>query len=68
MMTLRDALVSGYSLGDAKWARGYVSRKVNVLDQPVKTAGGVRSGQMYVEIPSLASTRYLVRQYLIREV
>jgi len=66
-MNVREALESGYTVGDVKYFQGYVSRKVVVMDQPVLTAGGYRKGQLYYECPNYNSTRYSLRVYLVKE-
>ena len=63
--TLRDALALGYSLGEATWTRGYISRRANPLDARVHVAGGSRAGQLYVLEASYNSTTYCLRRYLI---
>lgn len=64
-MTYGEALDMGYRMGDIKYQRGYVSRRVDVLEQPVKEAGGSRKGELYVLIPNRYSTNYCYRQYLV---
>ena len=66
-MTFKEALNSGYRLADRQYFRGYVSRKVNIGDQPVLIAGGSRKGEPYVEMPNWRSTTYSIRQYLVKE-
>lgn len=63
--TLRDALAQGYTMGEATWTRGYVSRRADPLDAPVHIAGGSRAGQLYVLEASYNSTTYCLRRYLI---
>ena len=63
-MTYGEALNNGYRDSDIQFERGYVSRKCNVLDQSVKTAGGNRRGQLYVSLPCWCSSYYCYRQYL----
>ena len=65
-MTYGEALNAGYRDGDVTFQRGYVSRRVSVLDQPVKEAGGNRKGQLYVLLPNYRSTNYCYRQYLVK--
>lgn len=65
-MTLKQALESGYTLGDTRLHMGYVSRRVNPDEQPVMVAGGSRRGELYVELPNWKSTNYYIRQYLVR--
>lgn len=64
-MTLQEALNMGYSLGDIKYQRGYVSRKVNINNQPVLAAQGTRNNEKYVLVPAWNTTNYCFRQYLI---
>jgi hypothetical protein len=63
-MTLKQALAKGYTYADQSWRRGYVSRKMDVMEQEVWEAGGWRKGQLYVVVPSWKSCTYSVRQYL----
>lgn len=67
-MTLREAVTQhGYIYGDCTYSRGYVSRKIdNYGELDCHIAGGSRHGQLYVNIPCWHSTRYHIRQYLIR--
>ena len=64
-MTYHEALRKGYKLGDQRWHRGYISRRINVDDQEVQEAGGYRRGELYVELPTWRSSSYYIRQYLI---
>lgn len=64
--TLREALDMGYRISDMMYQRGYISRKVNMDEQPVKVAGGIRRGQLYVDAPCETSTQYSFRYYLAR--
>lgn len=64
--TLSDALDQGYRIADQMYQRGYISRKINMYDQPVKVAGGSRRGQLYIEAPCSTSTQYSCRIYLAR--
>ena len=64
-MTYKQALLSGYTHGDRRWAQGYRSRRCDPDEQPLLYAHGKRRGQPYVELPSWASNRYHIRQYLI---
>ena len=34
--TLSDALDQGYRMADTTYQRGYISRKINMYDQPIK--------------------------------
>lgn len=63
-MTYDEALKAGYRDGVQRYFRDYVSRKVDIGKQPVKTAGGRRKGQLYVELPCFLSSQYAIRQYL----
>lgn len=63
-MTYREALDKGYTDAEYSIRRGYVSRKVDIHNQPVKEAGGMKKGRLYVDLPSFTSTRYHIRQYL----
>lgn len=67
-MTYREALEQGWKKADTALHRGYVSRKVNVDNQPCLEAKGRRKGCMYVELPNPNSTQYLIRQYIVKEV
>lgn len=63
-MTYDEALKAGYRDGAQRYFRGYVSRRVDIGKQSVKTAGGNRKGQLYVELPCFHSSQYAIRQYL----
>lgn len=65
-MTYAEALKAGYQNGEVRYSSGYVSRKVNISTQEVRIAGGSRSGQLYVVVPSYHTTRYHLRQYLVK--
>lgn len=65
-MTYAEAKAQGYKDAGQTWFRGYVSRRVNPDNQPVKVAGGSRKGELYVELPSWESTTYSIRQYLAK--
>lgn len=65
-MTLKEALAQGYKFTDSTWERGYVSRKQDNMTATVRTAGGRRKDQLYVLLPSHLSTRYCIRQYLMK--
>ena len=65
-MTYQDAINQGYHVADTKYQRGYVSRKADPMKQPVHVAGGLRKGHLYVLLACVESTRYCVRQYLIK--
>lgn len=62
--TLKDALENGYIITEWKYQGGYVSRKVDGLQQPVLIAGARRKGQMYVLLPAYNTTRFCYRAYL----
>lgn len=64
-MTYKEAIEQGYRNGDCMYTIGYISRKTDILQQPVQIAGGRRKGQLYVEIPARQTSRYHIRQYLI---
>ena len=59
---VKEAIDIGYEVGDRKYSRGYISRKINTLNQPIKIAGGTRKGELYYEIPSYNSTTYIKTQ------
>lgn len=63
-LTLAEALAAGWTLHDSAWSRGYVSRRVDMLKQPLHRAGGTRAGLWYVKVPTTKSTNYYIRQYL----
>lgn len=65
-MTYDEALRAGYRDGSQRYFRGYVSRKVDIGKQPVKTAGGNRKDGLYVELPCFHSSLYAIRQYLVK--
>lgn len=65
-MTYAEAKKNGYTESDCRYFRGYVSRKINPETQTVKTAGGCRAGQLYVELPCWESSTYSYRQYLTK--
>lgn len=66
-MTYREALAAGYRDSDVRMHRGYISRKINPMEQEVQTAGGNRKGELYVELPNPWSTYFgVLRQYLYR--
>lgn len=66
-MTYAEAKEKGYVPSDSTYQRGYISRKIDTMQQPVKTAGGNRKGQLYVLLPCYTSTQYCFRQYLWKE-
>ena len=61
--TLAEARRDGWKEGEVMWARGYISRKTNVENQPVLAAGGARKGRLYYEAPAWKSTNYYYRVY-----
>lgn len=63
-MNLQEALAAGWVLAGSSWSRGYISRKVDPMKQPLHMAGGTRLGLFYVDLPAPKATRYHVRQYL----
>lgn len=65
-MTYKQAIEQGYKTADTKYQRGYISRKANIDDLPVMTAGGNRKNQLYVLLPCWNSSQYCVRQYLVK--
>lgn len=65
-MTYKQALEAGYKRADQKYQRGYVSRKTNIENQNVFTAGGSRKNQKYILLPCYSSTQYCIRQYLAK--
>ena len=66
-MTYREALAAGYRNSDTRMYRGYVSRKIDPMEQEVQVAGGNRNGELYVELPNPWSTYYgVLRQYLYK--
>ena len=66
-MTLHEALLNGYKVREYKYQRGYVSRKINLANQPVLTGKGYRKNQLYVLIPCFTSTQYCFRAYLKKD-
>lgn len=54
----------GYTIGECKLARGYVSRKITFETAEVKTAQGRRKGQKYFLWPHPTSTQYCYRVYI----
>ena len=68
-MTLQEAFDNGYKLGDRKYQRGYVTRKLsNFAELEVFVARGRRKNELYALLPCFGSTRYCYRQYLYKEV
>lgn len=66
-MTYEEAIKKGYTDADTKYQRGYISRKVNTMEQPVQEARGSRKGELYVLLPCFTSTQYCIRQYLRKD-
>lgn len=64
--TYQDAINQGYHTADTTYQRGYISRKADPMQQPIRIAGGSRKGQLYILLPSAQSTQYCIRQYLTR--
>ena len=62
--TYGEAKSAGWIETDSTWTRGYMSRKFNTEDSPIQEAGGSRSGQFFVLLPSWGSTKYCIRQYI----
>lgn len=60
-MTYAEALAAGYKVVRVAFARGYVSRKTNMDEQPVMESK--RCG-LYVDAPCWKSTTYHYRYYL----
>lgn len=64
--TLADIIKSNeYELHHSAWHIGYVSRKLNPLDCKAKEYSGHFGNGYIVDIPSLESSRYCIRQYWI---
>lgn len=61
-MTMKQAMINGYTLGRTAYQRGYISRKQDNDTAVVRISG---NGLPYVLIPNYNSTRYCIRQYLI---
>ena len=62
-MTYKEAKTKGYKDGRTAYQRGYVSRKINIDNQPVLESG---RGELYVLLPNWNSTQYCIRQYLTK--
>jgi len=68
VMTYSEAIEKGFvraTFNDVTWTRGYVSRTVKLNNSLVVPAKGARTGQWYCLAPSMCSTRYCHRVYLI---
>ena len=63
-MTYAEALSAGWKELDMKMHRGYISKKVNPMNQHLQEAGSYRKGEFYVLIHCPFSTRYCYRLYL----
>lgn len=63
-----DYLNEGWTFGDIKKQRGYVSRVLTYTgEEAVYTVThGKRKGQIFVLYPSYESTRYCLRVYLTK--
>lgn len=64
----RDARALGYKVTYTALQRGYVSRRIDVDDQPIMIAGGHRRGRLYYLAPSWQSTQYCRRVYIDKAV
>lgn len=63
-MTFREALEQGYLPVRTAMERGYVSRKVDVMEQPVLESR--RCGK-YIQAPLYDTSRYFARIYIAKE-
>lgn len=65
-LTYKQAIENGWKILDEKLQRKYVSRKLNLDDQPILqvTGNAHRSGEYYVEVPSQSNGYYSTRRYL----
>lgn len=66
MKTWAEYKAAGYRVVGSAFARGYVSRKIDVNEQEIKVAGGSRKGQLYYEAPTYLSTQYHKRVYIAK--
>ena len=66
MTTLNDYLDAGYFLADMEYQKGYVSRRVDIGNQPVLVAKGRRAGELYILEPCYHTSRYCFRHYLVK--
>lgn len=64
-MTYREALDMGYKPVRTALERGYVSRKVDIMKQPVLESK--RCGK-YIKAPLFDTSKYLARIYISKEV
>lgn len=63
-MNYKQAQDQGYYIYRTAWQKKYISRKININDQPVLIAGGNCKGELYIEGPCWISTQYSFRHYL----
>lgn len=63
-MTYAEVKANGWKDGHTAYAKGYISRKVDIDNQPVKQTA---RGWYYIEKPAYNTTQYYVRQYLIEK-
>ena len=64
-MTYRDALDMGYKPVRRALERGYISRKVDIMNQPVLESK--RCGK-YIQAPLFDTSKYFARIYISKEV
>ncbi len=62
-MTYIEAIANGYTNGRVTYSRGYISRKIDKYEQPVKQSP--KTKEYYVEWPAYNTTNYHLRQYLV---
>lgn len=62
--TLKDALELGYTNGDVRWHRGYVSRKSDLMALPVYMSDDGKN-KLYMLLPTWSSTSRCVKMHLI---
>lgn len=62
--TWGEAKAQGWIEVDVTYARGYISRKTDIDNQPIKIASGSRKGELYYEHPCFHSTLYFYRVYV----
>lgn len=63
-LTFDEAIKAGFYVYDKKKSYGYISRKLDIKNQIVKTAAGSRRGELYIEIPSYTDTAFFYRLYI----
>lgn len=65
-LTYKQAIENGWKILDEKLQRKYVSRKLNLDDQPILKVAGTahRGGEYYVEVPSQSNGQYSIRRYM----